>query len=143
MDPLHGKSGFSKLRKDVHRMERKSLSLNAPLPRSDQERLERKAAYELSKKDITKWEPLVKRNREAPTIYFDEETDVGFSTVRSIASEFKPRSVFEKKIASLVNDNDIIEAHRKDGARLLELNKVSIFYKHSSDASLLVMLFMR
>ena len=68
---------------------------------------------------------------------------MGFSTVGSIASEFKPRSVFEKKIASLVNDNDIIEAHRKDGARLLELNKVSIFYKHSSDASLLVMLFMR
>ncbi|XP_027178713.1 U3 small nucleolar RNA-associated protein 14 homolog A [Coffea eugenioides] len=126
LDPLHGKSGFSKLRKDVHRMERKSLSLNAPLPRSDQERLERKAAYELSKKDITKWEPLVKRNREAPTIYFDEETDVGFSTVGSIASEFKPRSVFEKKIASLVNDNDIIEAHRKDGARLLELNKISV-----------------
>ncbi|XP_027098908.1 uncharacterized protein [Coffea arabica] len=126
LDPLHGKSGFSKLRKDVHRMERKSLSLNAPLPRSDQERLERKAAYELSKKDITKWEPLVKRNREAPTIYFDEETDVGFSTVGSIASEFKPRSVFEKKIASLVNDNDIIEAHRKDGARLLELNKITV-----------------
>lgn len=126
LDPLHGKSGFSKLRKDVHRMERKSLSLNTPLPRSDQERLERKAAYELSKKDITKWEPLVKRNREAPTIYFDEDTDVGFSTVGAIASEFKPRSVFEKKIASLVNDNDIIEAHRKDGARLLELNKISV-----------------
>lgn len=122
----------------MNRMERKSLSLNAPLPRSDQERLERKAAYELSKKDITKWEPLVKRNREAPTIYFDEDMDVGFSTVGAIASEFEPRSDFEKKIASLVNDNDIVDAHRKDGARLLELNKVSrlflsIFHTRSLD----------
>ncbi|KAL3531478.1 hypothetical protein ACH5RR_010800 [Cinchona calisaya] len=126
LDPLHGKSGFSKLRKNVNRMEKKSMSLNAPLPRSDQERLERKAAYELSKKDITKWEPLVKRNREAPTIFFNEDTDLGFSTVGAIASEFEPRSDFEKKIASLVNDNEIVDAHRKDGARLLELNKISV-----------------
>ncbi|KAI4341677.1 hypothetical protein MLD38_026371 [Melastoma candidum] len=31
--------------------------------------LERKVANEHSKKDITKWEPLVKRNREAPTVF--------------------------------------------------------------------------
>ncbi|KAI5667661.1 hypothetical protein M9H77_17514 [Catharanthus roseus] len=126
LDPLHGKSDFNKLRMNVKRVERNSKSLHAPLPRPDQERLERKAAHELMKKDITKWEPLVKRNREAPTIYFDEETDVGFSTVGAIASEFEPRTDFEKKIASLVNDNDIVEAHRKDGARLLELNKISV-----------------
>lgn len=108
----------------MDRVERNAKSLYAPLPRPDQERLERQAAHEFIKKDITKWEPLVKRNREAPTIYFDEDTDVGFSTVGAIASEFQPRTDFEKKIASLVNDSNIVEAHRKDGAKLLELNKV-------------------
>lgn len=126
LDPLHGQSGFSKLRKNMDRVERNAKSLYAPLPRPDQERLERQAAHEFMKKDITKWEPLVKRNREAPTIYFDEDIDVGFSTVGAIASEFEPRTDFEKKIASLVNDSDIVEAHQKDGTKLLELNKVSI-----------------
>ncbi|KAG8378493.1 hypothetical protein BUALT_Bualt08G0142900 [Buddleja alternifolia] len=126
LDPLHGKSGFSKLRKSLNRMEKKSMPTLAPLPKTDQERLERKAAYEQSKKDITKWETLVKRNREAPTLYFDEDVDLGFSTIGAIASEFQPRTDFETKIASLVNQNEVVEAHKRDGARLLELNKISV-----------------
>ncbi|GLT43191.1 hypothetical protein SLA2020_171610 [Shorea laevis] len=126
LDPLQGKSGFSKLRKRVQHVEEKSTSIQAPLPKPDRERLERKAVYEQSKKDITKWEPLIKKNREAPTVYFDEDVDVGFSTVGAIASEFEPRTEFEKKIASLVYDDKIMEAHKADGSKLLELNKISM-----------------
>lgn len=125
LDPLHGKSGFSKLRKDLLRMEKKSVPTLAPLPKTDKERVERRAAYEQSKKDITRWEPLVKRNREAPTLYFDDDVNLGFSTIGAIASEFKPRTDFEKRMNSLVNQNDVVEAHKNDGARLLELNKIS------------------
>lgn len=110
----------------MSRMEKKSMPIHAPLPKPDQERLERGAAYGFIQKDVTKWEPHVKRNREAPTIYFDEDKDVGFSTVGAIAAEFKPRTDFEKKIASLFNDHEVVEAHRNDGARLLELNKISV-----------------
>lgn len=128
LDPLHGMRGFSKVRTSMQRMEKKSMPIQAPLPKVDREKVERKVAYEQSKKDITKWEPLVKRNREVPTLYFDEDRNLGYSTVGAIASEFEPRSEFEKKIASLVNDNGVAEAHSKDGARLLELNKVWRFY---------------
>lgn len=124
LDPLHGKPGYSKLRKRMHQLEKKSMSVHAPLPKVDREKVERKVAYEQSKKKITKWEPLVKRNREAPTIFFDGDTDLGFSTVGAIASEFMPRTEFEKKIASVVQDAEVVEAHKMDGARLLELNKV-------------------
>ncbi|KAL6568974.1 hypothetical protein OROGR_000699 [Orobanche gracilis] len=86
VEPLHGKPGFSKLRKNMHRIEKKSIPTLAPLPKTDREMLERKAAYEHAKKDITKWEPL-------------------------------------KKITSLANQDEFVEAHRNDGARLLELNK--------------------
>ncbi|XP_073137338.1 uncharacterized protein [Henckelia pumila] len=126
LEPLHDKPGFSKLRKDLRRMENKSTRILTTIPKADQERLERKAAYEQSKKDITKWDPLVKKNREAPTLYFDEELNLGFSTIGAIASEFEPRTDFEKKIASLVNHNEVVEAHKRDGARLLELNEMSI-----------------
>lgn len=125
LDPLRGKSGFGKLKKNVDRIETKQMSIHAPLRKPDREKLERKAAYEHTKKDITKWEPLVKRNREAPTIFFDEKTDLNFSTVGAIASEFEPRTEFEKQMAALVSNSEVAEAHRKDGARLLELNKVT------------------
>ncbi|CAA0809862.1 U3 ribonucleoprotein (Utp) family protein [Striga hermonthica] len=126
LDPLNGKSGFSKLRKSLNRMEKKSVPTLTQLAKPDQERLERKAAYELSKKDITKWEPLVKRNREAPTLYFDEKVNMGYSTIGQIASEFEPRTDFEKKIMSLVNQKEVVDAYRNDGAKLLELNKISV-----------------
>uniref|UniRef100_A0A1D1YGT4 Uncharacterized protein C57A7.06 n=1 Tax=Anthurium amnicola TaxID=1678845 RepID=A0A1D1YGT4_9ARAE len=126
LDPLHGMSGYSSLRKKLQRMENKSMAVQAPLPRVEREKLERKVAYDHSKKDMTKWEPLVKRNREAPTIYFEEDVDIGYSTVGAIASEFQPRTEFEKKMALLVRNPEIVEAHQKDGSRLLELNEISI-----------------
>ncbi|KAK5776405.1 U3 small nucleolar RNA-associated protein 14 [Gossypium arboreum] len=125
LDPIQGKAGYSKLRKRVQHMDRKSTSVQAPLPKVDREKLERMAVYEHSKKDITKWEHLVKRNREAPTVFFGGDVDLGFSTVGAIASEFEPRTEFEKKIASLVYDDKVMEAHKADGSKLLELNKIS------------------
>ncbi|XP_002523095.2 uncharacterized protein C57A7.06 [Ricinus communis] len=125
LESLHGTSEYSQLRKRTHQMEKKSAPLHAPLPKGVRDKLGRQEAYQLAKKDITKWEPLVKRNREAPTIIFDRDIDLGFSTVGAIASEFEPRTEFEKKMASLVYDDKVMEAHKEDGARLLELNKIS------------------
>ncbi|KAJ8439502.1 hypothetical protein Cgig2_007019 [Carnegiea gigantea] len=41
-------------------------------------------------------------------------------------SEFKPRTDFQKTIASLVHDNNVVEAYKSDGGELLELNKLSV-----------------
>lgn len=125
LNPIQGKFGHSKLKKRMREVEKKSTSIVAPLPKPDQERLLRKAGYGISKQDITKWEPLIKKNREAPTVFFNEDVDVGYSTVGAIASEFEPRTEFEKKMASLVSDAKVVEAHNTDGSKLLELNKIS------------------
>lgn len=131
---LQGKPGYGKIRKRLQQVEKKSASIEAPLPKPERERLERKAVSDILKKDITKWEPLIKMNREAPTVYFDEDVDVGFSTVGAIASEFEPRTEFEKKMASLVSDEKVVEAHKTDGSKLLELNKISVEdYKKERD----------
>ncbi|KAK4849568.1 hypothetical protein QYF36_026224 [Acer negundo] len=124
LEPLQGKPGYTEIRKLI-REDKNSTSIQAPLPRAEREMLERKAVYEQSKKDITKWEPLVKMNREAPSLFFDQDTNLGFSTVGAIASGFEPRTEFEKKMALLVNDDKVKEAHNEDGSKLLELNKIS------------------
>ncbi|CAI0450113.1 unnamed protein product [Linum tenue] len=131
---LQQNPAYSKLRKEMRHVEAKSMPLAAPLSKEAIDKVERQKAYEISKKDITKWEPLIKRNREAPSVIFDKDIDVGFSTVGAIASEFEPRTDFEKKMASLVYDEKVMEAHKEDGAKLLELNKISSEdYKNSRD----------
>nr|CAD1833286.1 unnamed protein product [Ananas comosus var. bracteatus] len=126
LDSIRGKTGYSELRKRVEQQESKPMAVQVPLPKVEREKLERKFAYEHAKKDITKWEPLVKRNREAPTLLFEQDVDLGFSTVGAIASQFEPRTEFERKMAKLVRDPEMVEAYNKDGARLLELNEVSV-----------------
>lgn len=122
--PLRENPGYSKLRKRINHLDRKVPPMQASLHKAEKDRLERKAAYEHSKKDLYKWEPLIKRNREAPTMIFDTDADLGFSTIGAIASVFEPRTEFEKKIASLVYDDKVMDAHKEDGSRLLELNQV-------------------
>ncbi|KAK4796520.1 hypothetical protein SAY86_028846 [Trapa natans] len=126
LDPLQGKAGYNQLRKRMHHLEKKSVPIQAPLSKPEKEKVERKVAYAISKKEIRKWEPLVKRNREAPTLYFDEDRDLKYSTVGAIASRFEPRTEFEKKMHSLVSDKKVLEAHANDGTRLLELNMISV-----------------
>ena len=124
LNPLRENPGYGKLRKRMQQIEKNSRTVHAPLPKADQATVERKAAYEISKKDVTKWQHIIQRNREAPTLFFDENVDLGFSTVGAIASEFEPRTEFERKMAALVHDDEVMEAHKKDGSRLLEMNKV-------------------
>ncbi|KNA23250.1 hypothetical protein SOVF_026630 [Spinacia oleracea] len=52
--------------------------------------------------------------------------DMGLPTVGTMASEFKPRSDFEKAIASIMDNKEVAEAYQSDGAKLLELNKISV-----------------
>lgn len=132
LEPLREKpefaSDYAKLRLRNQVIEKHARTVHAPLPMAEQAKVERKVAYEISKKEVTKWQPIIKRNREAPTIYFDEKTDLGFSTIGAIASEFEPRTELERKMAALVQNDKILEAHKNDGFRLLELNKVWMLF---------------
>ncbi|XP_048612442.1 U3 small nucleolar RNA-associated protein 14-like isoform X1 [Brassica napus] len=125
--PLEGTPGYQKTSKQIARMRKDTKHVvHAPLPKPQRERLERKAVIGLVDEEFSKWVHLVKKNREAPTVYFNQDVDLGYSTVGAIASEFQPRTEFEKKMASVLNDSEVSEAHRDDGARLLELNEVSM-----------------
>ncbi|WVZ04887.1 hypothetical protein V8G54_018233 [Vigna mungo] len=126
LNPLSEKPTYGILRKRQLQIMKNARIVHAPLSKAIQAKVERTTAYEISKKDVSKWQHIIQRNREAPTIFFDENLNLGFSTVGAIASEFEPRTEFEKKIAALVYDNELTDAHKNDGSKLLEMNKVSI-----------------
>jgi U3 small nucleolar RNA-associated protein 14 len=69
MDALDDESGFGALKKNLRELEGSGKSkiketLAAPLPKRIQDRLNRQAAYKEAKKEVGKWQPLVKQNRE-------------------------------------------------------------------------------
>eukprot|EP00877_Chromochloris_zofingiensis_P011898 jgi/Chrzof1/6962/Cz02g05190.t1 len=92
-------------RKVLERLEKRSTPVAAPLPRLVQERQVRKAGYEAASKEVTKWQPMVKANREAPTLAFTapshEMSNVAAST-KSLVASFTPEGDMESEVAALL-----------------------------------------
>lgn len=65
-----GRSKLGAARKVLERLEKKAAPVAAPLPGPIRARQERRAGYEEARKEVTKWLPIVKANREAPTLRF-------------------------------------------------------------------------
>ena len=91
-----------KLEKSLKRM----TPTAAPLPKIVQERNERKAAYSISSKDVSKWQNIVKANREARTLEFSNRQTKQLqlvSTTAGLADNVKPENDMEKEIAAMLN----------------------------------------
>ncbi|KAL0846186.1 hypothetical protein Bca101_019432 [Brassica carinata] len=115
--PLEGKPGYHKTIRQISRMRKDTYNsvLHPPLPKPERERLERKAVKGLVDEQFSKWVHLVKKNREAPAVYFNQDVNLGNSTVGAIASEFQPRSEFEMRMAYVLNDSEVsMEYHIKN-----------------------------
>ncbi|KAG0563345.1 hypothetical protein KC19_8G023100 [Ceratodon purpureus] len=123
---LQGASGIGTLRKRMEPLQKEKLAISAPLPKVLQERVERKVGYEKSKDEVTKWQPLVKRNREAPSLAFNIREPTATTTVAALADKHKPTTDLEKEVASILEQGNMVEAEAIEAAEALELNKLSV-----------------
>ncbi|KAL6902063.1 hypothetical protein ACP4OV_004939 [Aristida adscensionis] len=126
LDKIQDKPGYSKIRKRQQQKEKSSVALQPQLSKAEREKMDRGVGYGFMKKDVSNWERLVTENRRASTLYFESDVKLGVNTVGAIASEFKPRTKFEMKIAEVMQSTEMMEAHKNDGAKILELNKVDV-----------------
>ena len=60
--------------------------------------------YEITKKDVSKWQAIVKANREAPTLKFASGNEYvpRTSTTGALTAKFEPARDFEKEIAAML-----------------------------------------
>lgn len=123
---LEGASGLGALRKNLQPLENENLAISAPLPKVIQERMERKAGYDKSREEVTKWEPLVKQNREAPSIRFNERTTVATTTVAGLAAKHTPVTDMEREVAAILEQSNMGITKDIEAAEALELNKLSV-----------------
>ena len=92
------------------------------------ERIERKAAYETTKADIAKWQPIVKENREKPTLNFvgvERDKMHRKKTLASINTDFVPENDFEKEIMAHLKEANALTGEDVERAEDLALNELT------------------
>ncbi|KAI8806247.1 Utp14 protein-domain-containing protein [Cladochytrium replicatum] len=121
---------FSDLRKQLAKLDdlddnKGAQKVSAPLPTMLQRKMDRKAAFEIAKKEVTKWQPIVKKNREADVLEFQEMAQHQPVTMPSnLVQSFKPETDFELEIQQALESSGLNEKdQRKEES--LKLNKIS------------------
>ncbi|KAK9837770.1 hypothetical protein WJX74_004747 [Apatococcus lobatus] len=91
-------------RKRLEGLSKKGKAVAAPLPTLIRQRQERKAGYEDRVEDIAKWQPIIKANREAPTLTFTtgQERAAKPGSVAALAATFTPDNKMEAEIAAVL-----------------------------------------
>ncbi|WFD24401.1 hypothetical protein MEQU1_003101 [Malassezia equina] len=85
--------------------------LQAPLPKIVQDRLDRSAAYKLSKEEVQGWAPTIKRLREAEHLSFPLQpaAQPPAASNAGLASKFKPTTDMERSVAALLEEGGLTE----------------------------------
>lgn len=85
--------------------------LQAPLPRIVQDRLDRSAAYKLTKDEVQGWAPTIKRLREAEHLSFPLQPPAQppAASNAGLASKFKPSTEMEQSVAALLEQGGLTE----------------------------------
>lgn len=100
--------------------------VETPLPKVQQDRIERQVAYSQTSKDISKWQPIVQKNRQAKSLSFPLNPTASLNvTSGSIVASHKPRTDFELEMQASLEASGV--ANEGDICRLeeMELNKLS------------------
>lgn len=125
-------SGFSGLKKKMSviqgredgQSKRSSVKvLEAPLPTFQQSQIDRSVAYDKIVKDVSKWAPVIQKNREAESIVFPLQAQEPSHNVssHSLVSTFAPITDMEKEISALIKRDGVTpKTNVTDGSIALE-----------------------
>jgi U3 small nucleolar RNA-associated protein 14 len=95
------------LNKQLAKVNKHQAVLQQPLQKPQAEKAERIAAYDQEKKSLTKWDPIVEKNRTAETLNFPlQNGGVQFQTTQEFVGKFKPLSSLEKDIAAILQTSN-------------------------------------
>ncbi|TPX70881.1 hypothetical protein SpCBS45565_g01475 [Spizellomyces sp. 'palustris'] len=129
MGSLGDEAGFSTLKKQLAVLEKstskQTATIAAPLPKRIQDRYDRQAAYEESKKEVSKWAPLVKKNREADHLTLPT-TDLSAvnNSSGALVGKFKASTSLESEVQKILEESSLMEKKQKEMEEL-ELKKIS------------------
>ena len=101
--------------------------LEAPLPTYQQSQIDRTVAYDKTVKDVSKWAPIIQKNREAESIVFPLQAQEASHNVssHSLVSTFAPLTDMEKEISQLIQRDGITpKVNASEGTIALEADSL-------------------
>ncbi|KAG0299390.1 hypothetical protein BGZ98_010089 [Dissophora globulifera] len=124
---IQDEAGFSALKKNVQALESGSKkgkvvdTLAAPLPKIVQDRLNRQAAYDEAKKEVTKWLPIVQKNRQAEHLAFPlNAPPIDAPSSSTLASKFQASTQMEREV------QDVLVAAGMHEKKLMEFEELAL-----------------
>ncbi|KAI9323566.1 small-subunit processome [Dichotomocladium elegans] len=132
MGSMANENAFASLRKTVLELDGKGknvtkVALSAPVAKRIQDRADRQMAYKEAKKEITKWEPTVTKNRQAEHLSFPlQPPAVSEGVTRGgLSSKFSAQTPMEKQIEEALEAAGMKDKELEE-FEALQLNKLSV-----------------
>ncbi|KAF9650064.1 Utp14-domain-containing protein [Thelephora ganbajun] len=104
----------------------KNKALSAPLPQRTQDRLDREAAYEQTKREVDQWQATMKQIKEAEHLSFPLQAPAKSITSNSeLIAKFKPTTELETSIDKLLKKANFLDSQRGQGPGSLPANPLT------------------
>lgn len=91
-------------------IQKNAAAVAVPLPQRIQERHDRKAAYEISKQEVDKWQDVVQQNRQAEHLSFpmNGSGESNHASAFTRSSE-QPQSELQQKVDEVLKESNLVE----------------------------------
>lgn len=107
-------------------IQKDASALSVPLPQRIQERHNRKAAYEISKEQVDRWQDVVQQTRRAEHLSFpmNPPTEHNHASTFTRSSE-QPKSELQGKVDSVLKESNLVEDQKNSTFEELATAKMS------------------
>nr|XP_012609185.1 U3 small nucleolar RNA-associated protein 14 homolog A-like isoform X1 [Microcebus murinus] len=105
LEPVKTSSSLATVKKHLNRVKSKK-TVEVPLNKEEVERIHREVAFNKTSHVLSKWDPIILKNRQAEQLVFPlEKEQPAFAPIEHMLSGWKARSPLEQEIFNLLHKN--------------------------------------
>ncbi|XP_012933358.1 U3 small nucleolar RNA-associated protein 14 homolog A isoform X2 [Heterocephalus glaber] len=105
LEPVKTSSSLAAVKKQLSRVKSKK-AVELPLDKEEVERIHREIAFNKTSQTLSKWDPIVLKNRQAEQLVFPLEKEQSDSVpIEHVFSSWKPRTPLEQEVFNLLHKN--------------------------------------
>uniref|UniRef100_A0AC11AXE7 Uncharacterized protein n=1 Tax=Ovis aries TaxID=9940 RepID=A0AC11AXE7_SHEEP len=105
LEPVKTSSSLAAVKKQLNRVKSKK-TVELPLHREEIERIHREVAFNKSSQILSKWDPVVLKNRQAEQLVFPlSKPQSAFAPIEHVVNGWKARTPLEQEIFNLLHKN--------------------------------------
>ncbi|XP_019572569.2 U3 small nucleolar RNA-associated protein 14 homolog A [Rhinolophus sinicus] len=105
LEPVKTSSSLATVKKQLNRVKSKK-TVELPLNKEEVERIHREVAFNKTSQALSKWDPIVLKNRQAEQLVFPlKKEQSAFAPIEHVLSGWKARTPLEQEIFNLLHKN--------------------------------------